>query len=470
MKEQNFIFLDPIPGYENYEISENGEIYSVKLKRLLKPFVYGNYYRINLQDENKKIKKLRVHRLVAKTFIPNLKNYPVVNHKDGNGLNNNISNLEWCTISQNTQHAHDNSLINQYGIKINKLNEEGEVLETFDSISSAARSMNVHHEYIRRAVNKNKMFNGFIWQKIEENEDEIDIDENIEWVTIKGYPDYEITNNGIVRNKKTKRILSTYINNEGYAVVKVFNNKKEFKRRIHRLVASTFIPNPDNLPQVNHKDKNRLNNDIKNLEWCTSKHNSRHSHNNGNHKGHVQVKQYSKDNEFIKEFETIVQASNETGANVRSIQKCLKGEAKTAGGFVWKRKNEEKIIKKKVDENKETKNKISVLKLNHDTEEVLKEYPSIRKAAEDNNIDPRCISLAIKKNGTSAGFKWKYKHEDKVYHKTALEIKQIDPKTNKVIETYKNASEASRQTGILAESIRKVARGERKTAGGYIWK
>ena len=85
---------------------------------------------------------------------------------------------------------------------------------------------------------------------------------------------YEISNCGRVRNSNTGREVKPHNNGRGYL-------KVTLKRKcllIHRLVAIMFIPNPNNLPQVNHKDKNRLNNNVDNLEWCTAEYNLQYSH------------------------------------------------------------------------------------------------------------------------------------------------------------------------------------------------
>ena len=99
-------------GYEGlYEIDEDGNIYGIvhnSSRRIgvKKPYVNrGGYLRINLYDANGKAQKHYIHRLVAQTFIPNPKHKKEVNHKDGNKLNNNVNNLEWCTRSENQRHA-----------------------------------------------------------------------------------------------------------------------------------------------------------------------------------------------------------------------------------------------------------------------------------------------------------------------------------------------------------------------------
>ena len=83
---------------------------------------------------------------------------------------------------------------------------------------------------------------------------------------------YEVSTFGSIRNIKTGRILKPYITTTGYLATRMGGNCKTFK--IHRLIAKTFIPNPDNKPCINHKDGNRLNNKIENLEWCTIKENN----------------------------------------------------------------------------------------------------------------------------------------------------------------------------------------------------
>ena len=112
--------------------------------------------------------------------------------------------------------------------------------------------------------------------------------ENIErWKTLvyhnEIYEKFEISDQGKMRNAKTKRIYKTWINHKGYEQVCVSLGSKNKKKgfRINIAVACTFIPNPDNKPEVNHKDGNKLNNNVSNLEWATSSENMRHAFDNG---------------------------------------------------------------------------------------------------------------------------------------------------------------------------------------------
>jgi hypothetical protein len=96
----------------DYYITETGEVWSMKygdLRKLKPNKRKDGYLMIWLQIDGKQIGK-KIHRLVGETFIPNPRNYPQINHIDGNKLNNNLSNLEWCTGSYNRKHAHQMGL------------------------------------------------------------------------------------------------------------------------------------------------------------------------------------------------------------------------------------------------------------------------------------------------------------------------------------------------------------------------
>jgi hypothetical protein len=104
---------------------------------------------------------------------------------------------------------------------------------------------------------------------------------NTTWKTINGFTVYKISNNGIVMNVKTNRILKTNIDPYGYVRIdlqqKIDGIIKYRKTSIHRLLAENFIDNPNNYKYVNHIDANRINNNLNNLEWCTPKQNMHHA-------------------------------------------------------------------------------------------------------------------------------------------------------------------------------------------------
>ncbi len=173
------------------------------------------------------------------------------------------------------------------------------------------------------------------------------------WKDIKGYEGlYQISNLGRVKSIKRvvargtnykpikERVLKAG-NNKGYAYVILCKYGKKKTVQVHRLVAYAFIPNPNNLPCINHKDENPLNNIVSNLEWCT------HSYNNSYNELRVKaaiskripVLQYSKEGVFIREWSYSKEAEKELGISHRTIDACCKGKLKTSGGYIWKRKN-----------------------------------------------------------------------------------------------------------------------------------
>lgn len=137
---------------------------------------------------------------------------------------------------------------------------------------------------------------------------------------------YSASNTGKIRNDKTGKILKPRVNSRGYCYANI--NGKEY--RIHRVVAECFIPNPDNLPQVNHKDENKLNNSVDNLEWCDNRYNNTYS------KG-ISVEQI-KDGEVIARYVSMAQASEHTGIIRQDISRAVRNVngRKSAGGFEWR--------------------------------------------------------------------------------------------------------------------------------------
>ena len=130
-----------IKGWEMYQCDTNGIVYGQNGKPL-SPNINSKGYKYVVFCKDKKIKTLPVHRIIALTFVPNPTNLPVVNHKDGNKLNNNYENFEWTTSRSNTIHARD-----KLGINFGETNKKpiqgfdkktGELKYEFDSISDAA--------------------------------------------------------------------------------------------------------------------------------------------------------------------------------------------------------------------------------------------------------------------------------------------------------------------------------------------
>lgn len=163
---------------------------------------------------------------------------------------------------------------------------------------------------------------------------------------IKNYEGiYKISNTGkVIRLSKSndKRYsnksweLKPQMSKKGYYIFNLCKNGKSKIYLLHRLIAEHFIDNKNNYEVVNHKDGNKLNNSLDNLEWCSFKDNVKHAYKNELMKNCKKICQYDKKNNFIKKYYSINIASKETNVNQGNISMCVLGKRKTAGGYIWK--------------------------------------------------------------------------------------------------------------------------------------
>lgn len=159
-----------------------------------------------------------------------------------------------------------------------------------------------------------------------------------EWKTIEGFEDYEISSDGQVYSHLSNRIIKSRGNGRGYLVIDLYSDHKRHTRLVHRLVAGAFIPNPDDLPQINHKDENKTNNCVSNLEWCSAQYNNNYgTHNERSAQGRQKpIAAYSKSGELVAEYPSVSAAAEAMRITNTAICNCLKGRQKTASGYIWK--------------------------------------------------------------------------------------------------------------------------------------
>ena len=163
------------------------------------------------------------------------------------------------------------------------------------------------------------------------------------WKTINEKKTYEISNRGRVRKKILNgyRFLKPFEDKDGYLKVCLCENQKRVYRYIHRLVAINFINNIDNKPTVNHKDGNKQNNVVSNLEWATVKEQNIHALKNKlrimkNNSCSKKVAQYDMNMNLIKIYPSANEAKRQTGFSQGHISEVCRGEKKQHKNYIWK--------------------------------------------------------------------------------------------------------------------------------------
>lgn len=242
--------------------------------------------------------------------------------------------------------------------------------------------------------------------------------ENKYMVSNKG----EVLSNSYRKQGFCRKLAQT--NHNGYPHVNLCVNGKMKRFQVHRLVAMAFIPNPDNLPCVNHKDENKSNNHVENLEWCTQKYNNNYGTANKRRgeSGQVAIIQLTLDNKFVSKYNSSKEAANANGfCSSSCITAVCKGRQNTAYGYKWIYEDNSRVEKsnavierRKVESAKNMKagglkHSKPVMQYSLDGE-FIKEYRSCQIAAMETGI----AKASIQQNcsgflGKTHGYIFRYK-------------------------------------------------------------
>ena len=245
------------------------------------------------------------------------------------------------------------------------------------------------------------------------------------WKDVIGFEEaYQVSNFGRIKRKKRtdsnnrthkERIMSPSIYSNGYLNVELRMNNKKRRTSVHRLVAEAFIDNPLNLPQINHKDENKANNHVSNIEWCTAQYNIRYKDGVKRRRATAilnsnAVCKYSMEGEFIEKFECATDAAISVNGSCTEILSCCHHRAHSLSykGYMWRFLSEcncNKIEPYRIKKSSLCR-KVRQYTLDGD---FIQYFYSVQKAAESVNARPsnirRCCLGKIK---SCMGFKWRF--------------------------------------------------------------
>ena len=155
-----------VVGFEKYEVSNLGKVRNIKSGKILKPHLRRDGYLVHGLWKNNKKKNLYLHRIIATAFIDNPEAKPQVNHIDENKTNNDLSNLEWCTIRENINHGtRTNRVAEKRSKKVVQLDLDDNVLNVFKSMRQAGRETGIDASSIAKCCNgKLKSSGGYKWR------------------------------------------------------------------------------------------------------------------------------------------------------------------------------------------------------------------------------------------------------------------------------------------------------------------
>lgn len=360
----------PVAGCSKFEVDQYGNVRSRRtLKATNSKIAYG-YRVINLERDSepgtRKFKHWHVHDLVARHFVPNPLGYPYIVFKDGNKTNVESKNLMWSNVKDAA--PSDEKWLRLCNYEKYEMNFKGDVrcIKTGNILERLFMSGKIYVQLVvnggERKADKcavHKLMaefipnpNGFTclrfkdgnvhntsWDNIEWVDNLDGYDANLEWREIPGFPKYQVSVIG-VRNKATKNMLKRAHDEGKYPLVmlKTEPGLPGKTKRIHRLIAEAFIPNPENKPLVNHKNGIKTDYSLANLEWMTASENTIHAYETGLIKpaggGRHIYDEYDEDGELKQTFIGNKALCCELGVNKETLFALKKSGKLSDGSFV----------------------------------------------------------------------------------------------------------------------------------------
>lgn len=339
-KGENWVDVE---ANDNYRISSRGRIQRKDSKYILNPWKSGSGYASVTLWKNGKKKNFSAHRLSAIAFVENddPENRPTVDHTTADRMNPDPKDLVWASYREQNLRAHNRPGAKKRKRKgrerpVNQFTLDDRFVKRHRSVDAASTYSGVSvSQIIKCAKNTVKNPRKFFF----EYADTEDLPGE-KWRKIKGFQNARCSSLGRIEFKNGRRDYGSLKEN-GYREVELLSTDgKRTSCFVHRLVAIAFLGrSPPDKPFVNHKDGNKANNAIENLEWCDSEENAKHAVENGLFPLCKPVIQMDLNDKFIRLFESASDAAEElTGKrrNCSGITKVCRSVRPTAYGFKWK--------------------------------------------------------------------------------------------------------------------------------------
>lgn len=469
----------------NYEINVLGTVRNKITQHLLKPNINSAGYVTIILSKNNIPKGYLLHRLVALTFLPNYYNKDTVNHKNKIKQDNRLWNLEWSTMKEQNVHKNINKTKTTFKMCTMKpiwriditTNEK---LEKYNNLTEAqdwcinnnlSKSKTPKTGIWLAASGKRNHSLGYKWeyasnyQQKDDNKDELWLE--IPETLIDGNKNVFISSFG--RVKYANGIIGDGYKFSGYLGISI--GGKNYKA--HQLVAKVFLPNPYNKLVVNHKDGNKLNPKLDNLEWNTHKENSIHAYSTGLNKNTKNILQCDKNMNVIKEFISINQASRELNVSSKRISNCCHNRLNTFDNYIFLFKDNYLNDYNNIIPKFKTHHSIIQFDLEYN---IINYFNSVIQASKELNIHKSFIyDCCNNKQKSAKGFIFMYENnydpdiEYKLTRNTrAKKIIQLDLNLN-ILKIFNSITTAAKELQISDSNIASCCKGKRKTTGGFIF-
>jgi hypothetical protein len=466
----------------NYEINIFGNIKNKNTQKILKPNINGAGYATIILSKNNIPKGYLIHRLVALTFLPNYYNKETVNHKNKITLDNRLWNLEWSTMTEQNIHKNNNKIKTTFYMctmkPIWRIDfNTNEKLEKYNNLTEAqdwciknnlSNSNNIKSGISLAALGKRNHALGYKWEYEYKNEKKYEYKDEI-W---KQIPENLIDGNKNIfissfgRVKYEDGIIGNGYKFSGYLGISI--GGKNYKT--HQVVAKVFLPNPFNKLVVNHKDGNKLNAKLNNLEWNTHQENSIHAYSTGLNKNTKKIVQYDKSMNKIKEFKSINEASRELNVSSIRISNCCHKRLNTFDDYLFLFKDD-CVNKETINIKHNNPNVVIQFDLEFN---IIKYFKSCIQASKELNIKKSFIYDCCNNTQKSTkGFIFMYEtnYDPNIKYKLirntkAKKIVQLDLNMNNIM-AFDSIIKAATKLNINDSLISSCCKGKRKTTGGF---